>query len=387
MAKLYFNTALLLSEILIFVNGQTPSSSSSLSVSISGTIQSTSISTTSSLSNSPTSTTTFSSTVTQDLSSTTPSSTRGVDTSSRSSSILISNVLGSSSTLTQDLSSTTVAVDPSSRSASSFVSDSMSVTSSSSASLSVSTTSPSSSQTTVTSATVQLSPTSTSTSSSVPPTAQEPSTGQPSTSSPPGLSVTIILYVKVDACDQTAGLDALIEANLPNVFRRGNVDFVLGVVVTLNSNECRDGDYVKATIIVTFSVPINFNIESVLRRSLSDTDNKLNNVNTLIIDTNEIQVVYTGLDVTFPINDEECRRVCCNGGVGGPVNIDVACTARSPDANCGNIPDEIQEDGHCPNEPYDSCSRVCNQAGFIYSPSLAILILPAVASFLKFGFF
>ena len=71
--------------------------------------------------------------------------------------------------------------------------------------------------------------------------------------------------------------------------------FVLGVMATLNSNECRDGAYVKVTIIVRFSVQINFNIENVLRKSLSDNDNKLNNVDTLIIDTNRIEVIYNGM--------------------------------------------------------------------------------------------
>ncbi|XP_068725045.1 uncharacterized protein [Montipora capricornis] len=352
MAKLYFNTALLLSEILIFVNGQTTSYSMSTSIST----------TSSSLSNSPTSTSSFSSTITQDL--------PGVDTSSRSSSSLISNVLVSSSTLTQDLSSTTVAVDPSSRSPSSFVSDSMSVTSSSSFSSSVSTIAPSSSQTTVTSA-------------PVPPTTQVPSTGQPSTSLPPGIYVTIMLYVKVAACDQTTGLDALIEANLRIVFTRNRVAFVLGIEVTLN--ECDNGVYVKVTIKVRFSVEINFSVETVLKRSLSDNDNKLNGVDALIIDANRIMVIYTGLDIKFTVRDGECGRVCCDGP-GGQVKLDVDCTATSSDASCDNIPNTIEEEDHCPNEPYDSCSSVCNQgnqAGFIYSPSLAILILLAVASFLK----
>ena len=33
-----------------------------------------------------------------------------------------------------------------------------------------------------------------------------------------GIYVTIILYVKVDACDQTAGLDAQIEANVSSLY-------------------------------------------------------------------------------------------------------------------------------------------------------------------------
>lgn len=197
--------------------------------------------------------------------------------------------------------------------------------------------------------------------------------------------MTIILYVKVDGCDQTAGLDAQIEANLRVVFTRNGVPFVLGVEETLN--ECDNGAYLKVTIEVRFSVQINFNIEKVLRKSLSDNDNKLNGKDDLIIDTNRNKVIYTGLDVTFIIKDGECGRVCCNGGAGGPVDMDVTCTATSSGASCDNLPDTIEEEDHCPNEPYDSCSSVCNQAGFIYSPSLAILILLAVASFLKFGFF
>ena len=68
---------------------------------------------------------------------------------------------------------------------------------------------------------------------------------------------------------------------------------MLGVEETLN--ECDNGAYLKVTIKVRFSVQINFNIEKVLRKSLSDNDNKLNGKDDLIIDTNRNEVIYTGM--------------------------------------------------------------------------------------------
>ena len=66
-----------------------------------------------------------------------------------------------------------------------------------------------------------------------------------------------------------------------------------GVEETLN--ECDNGAYLKVTIKVRFSVQINFNIEKVLSKSLSDNDNKLNGKDDLIIDTNRNKVIYTGM--------------------------------------------------------------------------------------------
>lgn len=57
------------------------------------------------------------------------------------------------------------------------------------------------------------------------------------------------------------------------------------------------------------------------------------------------------------------------------------CNPPSEHRNCK---EEIEEDDHCPGEPEDLCSRICNGDSVqVQCPSFALVGLLAVATFFK----
>ena len=93
--------------------------------------------------------------------------------------------------------------------------------------------------------------------------------------------------------------------------------------------------------------------------------------------------LFAGFDITYIIKAGECERVCCDGGAGGPVYLTPICNPPSEARNCTI---EIQEQGHCPGEANDLCSRICESlpsASSIQCPSFALVALLPVATFFK----
>ena len=95
--------------------------------------------------------------------------------------------------------------------------------------------------------------------------------------------------------------------------------------------------------------------------------------------------LFTGFNITYKIKEGECERVCCDGGAGGPVKMTPTCNPPSEHSKCT---EEIEEDDHCPREPKDLCSSICDGDSLASSvqvqcPSFALVGLLAVVTFFK----
>lgn len=86
-----------------------------------------------------------------------------------------------------------------------------------------------------------------------------------------------------------------------------------------------------------------------------------------------------GFKITYKIKDGECKRVCCDGGAGGPVKMIPTCNPPSQHSNCTK---EAEEDDRCPGEARDVCSSICGSRS-AHCASFALVGLLAIAAFFK----
>ena len=89
--------------------------------------------------------------------------------------------------------------------------------------------------------------------------------------------------------------------------------------------------------------------------------------------------LFSGFNITYNIKEGECKRVCCDGGAGGPVKMIPTCNPPSKHSSCTK---EKEEDDRCPGDARDVCSSICGSRS-AHCASFALVGLLAIAAFFK----
>ena len=64
-----------------------------------------------------------------------------------------------------------------------------------------------------------------------------------------------------------------------------------------------------------------------------------------------------GVTIVFKPKSGECKKICCDGGAGGPITVQSECT---PVDKCEGIEVTYKsESGHCPRESKGTCASEC----------------------------
>ena len=93
----------------------------------------------------------------------------------------------------------------------------------------------------------------------------------------------------------------------------------------------------------------------------------------------DIVNLFSEYNITYKIKDGECKRVCCDGGAGGPVKMIPTCKPPSDDSQCK---EETEENDRCPGEARDVCSSICGSRS-AHCASFALVGLLTIAAFFK----
>ncbi|KAJ7337232.1 Glycine rich protein [Desmophyllum pertusum] len=138
----------------------------------------------------------------------------------------------------------------------------------------------------------------------------------------------------------------------------------------------------KMTLEITFytGLPKNVTIKQVLEAAVKD-----GLIRNLTSDNTQFKFVFAGVTIVFKPKSGECKKICCDGGAGGPITVQSQCT---PEVKCEGIEVTYKsESGHCPRESKGTCASECKVTeedfGIQNSPSFAVIILLAVTAVIK----